>query len=248
MNALARAEWLRIRSTPTYWWLLLGTVAIGVLGTLAPLIAAKDNSASALLTEQRLREAMHGAAAGSMLVVVAGIIGMAGEWRFGQVTQAFLTTPKRRRVMTTKLFSHVVLGAVFGLVAAIATLATAWIWYRSEGVALPIGRTAVWLTLLGCVAVAMMFGALGIAVGAITRNPVTGIVGALVWLVIVEQTLFAASRSVFRWLPGMASMSLRRQPADGLLAMAPAAFVLATAISALLLAGLWFVERDDVTG
>jgi ABC-2 type transport system permease protein len=93
----------------------------------------------------------------------------------------------------------------------------------------------------------VLFGALGVAVGAITRNQMVAIVGAMGWLVVVEPILFAASSTVFRWLPGMASISLRRQPADGLLSPGTAAAVLVGVIAVALVFGTRLVERDDVT-
>jgi hypothetical protein len=246
MSTLLRAELRKVRATPTIWWLLLGTAAIGVVGTLAPLIAA-DGDAAGLLTDRKLQEAMHGAAAGVILVIVAGIVGMAGDWRFGQATQTFLTTPQRWRVVVAKSLAYMGVGAVYGIVAGAASTATAWGWYRASDLALPFDRSAVWLTLLGCLAVAVLFGLLGVAVGGLARNQVAAIVAALGWQVLVEPALFAASPSVFKWLPGMASFSLRRQPTEGLLAVGPATAVLVGVIAVLLAAGLWCVERDDVT-
>ncbi len=246
MSTLVRAELRKVRSTPATWWLLLGTVGIGVVGTLAPLIAAKGGTAD-LLTDRKLQEAMHGAAAGATLVVVAGIVGMAGEWRFGQATQTFLTTPRRRQVVVAKAAVYMGVGAVYGVAAGTAATATAWGWYRANDLALPLDRSAVWLTLLGCLAVSVLFGLLGVAVGGLARNQTAGIVVTLGWLVLVEPALFAASSSVFKWLPGAASFSLRRQPTDGLLAVGPAAAVLVVVIAVLLVAGLRLVERDDVT-
>jgi hypothetical protein len=81
-----------------------------------------------------------------------------------------------------------------------------------------------------------------------TRNQVIAIVGAMGWLVVVEPILFAASQPVFRWLPGMASISLRRQPADGLLSPGIAAAVLVGVLTVVLGLGARLVERDDVTG
>lgn len=245
MSVLLRAEARKALATPTIWWLLLGTLAIGIAGTVAPLVAAEDDAAH-LLTDQTLQEAMHGAAAGVILVVVAGIIGMAGEWRFGQASQTFLTTPHRRRIVAAKTITYMAVGAVFGTAAAVTSTVTAWAWYRANGVALPLERSAVWLTLLGCLAVAVGFGGLGVAVGAITRNQVVAIVAAMGWLVVVEPILFAASSTVFRWLPGMASISLRRQPADGLLSPGAAAAVLVGVIAVALAVGFRLVERDDV--
>lgn len=247
MSDILRAELRTMRATPTIWWLLLGTVAIGAIGTLAPLIAAEDGARD-LLTDHTLQQAMHGAAAGGILVIVAGIVGMAGDWRFGRATQTFLTTPRRRRVVVARSLAYLGVGAAYGLAAAGAATATAWGWYRANDVSLPLDRSAVWLTLLGCIAVAVLFGPLGVAIGGIARNQLGAIVVTVGWLALVEPALFAASPSLFRWLPGMASISLRRQPTDGLLDVEPAAAVLLGVTTVLLVAGLRAVERDDVTG
>jgi hypothetical protein len=79
------------------------------------------------------------------------------------------------------------------------------------------------------------------------RNQVAAIVATLGWHALVEPALFAASPSVSKWLPGIASFGVRRQPADGLLTIGPATAVLVGFVAASLVAGLWLVERDDVT-
>ena len=246
MSALLRAELRATASNPVTWWLLLAVAAIGVVGTLAPLFATEATGV-ALLTDRSLQEAMHGAAAGASLVLVAGIVSMAGEWRWGQVTQSLLTTPRRSQLVAAKVTVNAGVGLVFGIAAGTAALLAAMGWYRANDLSLPLDRAAVWLTLLGCLAVSMVFGVLGVAVGAIVRNVVAAVVGALAWQVLVEPALFAASPSVFRWLPGMASFTLRRQPAEGLLTMGPAVTVLSVVLVTALAVGIWIVERADVT-
>lgn len=247
MRALLAAEARRTIATHTIWWLLLATAAIGVIGTIAPLIATDPTTAD-VLSDRKLQEAMHGAAAGVTLVAIAGIIGMAGDWRAGQASQTFLSTPQRWRVVAARTVIYLGVGAVYGVAAAAAATAAAWGWYGANGVTLPLGRSAVWLTLLGCIAVAVLFGPLGVALGAIVRNQTAAVVGALGWMVLVEPALFQASPSVFRWLPTMASFSLRNMPSDDFLPVVPAAAVVLGVIGAALAAGVWFVERDDVTG
>lgn len=247
MNQPFRAELRKVRATPVTWWLLLSTAAIGVLGTLAPLIAV-DGKPVDLLSDHQIRAALHGAAGGSVLVLVAGIIGMAGEWRFGQASQVFLSTPRRWRVVSVKTVVYLAVGTMYGLAAAVAATATAWGWYRAKDLSLPLDQSAVWLTLAGCIAVAGLFGVLGVAIGAIVRRPVPAIVAALAWTVLVEPALFAAAPSVFRWLPGIASLSLRRQPAEHLLPAGAASAVLLGVVAVALTVGVRMVERDDVTG
>ncbi len=247
MSGLVTAELRKATATHTIWWLLLATAAIGVLGTLGPLLAT-DPATADLLADRKLQEAMHGAAAGVTLVVVAGIIGMAGDWRFGQAGQAFLATPRRWRVVAVKAGIYTGVGALYGAAAAAAATAAAWGWYRTNGLSLPLERSAVWLTLAGCVAVAVLFGPLGVAIGAIVRNQTAAIVGALGWMVLVEPALFQVSPSTFRWLPTMASFSLRNMPSDDFLPAAPAAAVVLGVLAAALVVGIRKVEGDDVTG
>ncbi len=242
---LVRAELRKVRATPMTWWLLLGTVAVGIIGTLAPLIAVDEGAD--LLSDEQIQGALHGAAGGSILVMVTAIIGMAGEWRYGQVTQAFLTSPRRSRFVTAKTIVYVGVGLVYGTAAALAAALTAAGWYNSRDLALPFERSAVWLTLLGCIAVSVLFGAIGVALGAIARNQVAAITAALAWTVLVEPALFAAAPSVFRWLPGIAALSLRQQPRDELLPAGTAAVVVIAVLVVAMAIGIRKVEGDDVT-
>jgi ABC-2 type transport system permease protein len=244
MNALLRAEARRLAATGTTWWLLLGTVGIGIIGTIAPLIAT--DATPARLSDAGLQESLHGAAAGSTLVLVAGILAMAGDWRHGQATQTFLTTPARHRVVAARALSHLGLGTAFGVVAAASSTLAAWAWYRSEGFALPLDRSAVWLTLAGCVAGSAAFGILGVAIGGISRNQVGAIVGALAWLILLEPALFAAVPTAARWLPGMASLAVARQPDANLLPLGAAAAVLTGVVVVALALATRLVARDDI--
>jgi hypothetical protein len=65
--------------------------------------------------------------------------------------------------------------------------------------------------------------------------------------VLIEPALFAAAPAVFRWLPGIAALSLRRQPREDLLPVETAAVVLIGVIVLVMVIGLRQVDRDDVT-
>lgn len=241
--ALVRAEARRVLATPSTWWLLTVTAALGVAGTLPPLLAAEGDRSS----DAALQQALHGAAAGVTLVVVAGILATAGEWRHGQASQTFTTAPRRVAVVTAKAAVHAGVGLAHGLAAGVAALATAVAWYGSEGDRFPLGRAAVWTTLGGCLLVAVLFGVLGVGLGALVRNQVSAVVGSLAWFALVEPVLFAAAPRVFRWLPGMASFAIRRQPTEHLLPTAPALVVVGATVAVALAAGARAVARADIT-
>jgi ABC-2 type transport system permease protein len=246
MGAILTAEFHKARANPTIWWLLLVTAALGALSTYL-VIALSDEEGAALLTDHSLQEAVHGASVGAILVAVAGIIGTAGEWRFGQATQTFLTTARRGRVVVAKAVVYAVVGLFYGVAASATALAAAWAAYRGEDLTLPFDRSAVWLTLAGVVLSAVLLAMLGVAIGAVVRNQVAAIVGALAWFFLVEPIVHTASVSVARWLPATASTAIARFPDEDLLSPGMAALVLSGLVAAGVAAGTHLVQRADVT-
>lgn len=246
MKSVLNAELRRASTSPSNGWLLLATVAVGVLGTLASLLTT-DPQPAVLLAEAKIREAMHGAAGGAVLVAIAGIIAMAGDWRFGQATQSFLTTPRRSIVVWARAIVYSVVGIGYGVIASIGATLTAYIWYQSHDVAFPLGSSTVWLTIIGCIAVATLFGVLGIGIGAVSRQQTVAIVATLAWMVLVEPALFQASPKLFRWLPGMAALSLRGMPSPELLPVLPATLVVVGIVAGSLVLGMRLVNRDDIS-
>jgi ABC-2 type transport system permease protein len=236
------SEWRKLRATPTMWWLLLGVVGIGVAGT-AGAIALAD--AKDLTSDKALRDALHASGAGSMLIVVAGIIGMAGEFRFGQADQTFISTPARGDVVWAKVLVFTVLGLVYGLTAVAASIATTAVYLSTQGESLPLGREAVWLTALGSVGSATLFGALGVAIGAASRRQVPAIVASLAWLLTLEPIIGQITDGG-RFLPGSASRALRRDTASHLLSMRTGAIVLAVWVIAAFALGYVRTIRDDI--
>jgi ABC-2 type transport system permease protein len=225
------------------WWLLLGVVALAVAGT-AGVMALGD--ANDLTGDEALRDALHASGAGSILIVVAGIIGTAGEFRFGQADQTFISTPARGDVVRAKLLVCTVLGLLYGTTAALASTATAAVYLAAEGQSLPLGREAIWLTALGSLASATLLAGLGVAVGAASRHQVAAIVASLAWLTTLEP-ITGQLTDLARFLPGSASRALRRDTASDLLSMRSGAIVLALWVIAALALGLARTIRDDIT-
>jgi ABC-2 type transport system permease protein len=64
------------------------------------------------------------------------------------------------------------------------------------------------LVLLGVLVGAPLYGVLGVGVGALVRNQVAAIVGALAWILVVENLVIALLPDVGRWLPGGAAAAL----------------------------------------
>jgi ABC-2 type transport system permease protein len=246
MICMVRSEWRKLWSIPILWWLLLATVLVLPVAVVGGFLVADLNNV-ALNSGEGLEDGLHGVGFGSVLAEIAGIIAMAGEFRFGQADQTFLSEPRRSRVVTAKLAVVAVVGAVFGLVGAGITLGTSWIWLTIKGVGLPMGQSILWETLSGAVASAVLFAWLGLGVGAALRNQVVALVTVLGVQTVLEQTIFSASTTVGRWLPAQASEALRQVPAPGLLSVGAGAAVLAAWVAGVVVVGYVRTVRGDIT-
>jgi len=245
MARIIRSEWRKIRSIPTMWWLLMGTVLLSAVGAMGGLMVS-DLSSRELNSGVGLQNALHAVGAGSILAEIAAIIGMAGEFRFGQADQTFLSSPRRQRVVNAKVVTFLLVGLAFGIVSAAVTLGGSWLWLTIKGIGLPLQQQVIWSTLAGGVASAVLYALFGIGVAAVLRNQVVAIVAVLAIQAGVETTVFQASSSVGRWLPGRAGEALRQLPAEGLLSWQVGALVLTAWVVALLIAGTWRTLRRDI--
>jgi ABC-2 type transport system permease protein len=246
MTRIIVAEWRKLRSIPTMWWLLGGTILLSGVGAVGGLMVSNLGNRQ-LNSGEGLQTALHAVGAGSILVEIAGIIGMAGEFRFGQADQTFLSEPRRGRVVAAKCVVFTLVGLAFGLTSALVTFGGTWLSLTVRGIGLPMHQSIIWSTLSGGVASAVLMALFGVAVGALLRNQVVAIVTVLAIQAGVETTITQASTSVGRWLPGRAGEAIRQLPAKGLLSWQVAAVVLICWVAALMIAGAYRTLRNDIT-
>jgi ABC-2 type transport system permease protein len=240
---LLAAEWLKLRTTRLLHGMVPAAVALScaaVAGVVLPADAAQ------LESTEGIRRALSVTGAGALFVLVLGILVSAGEYRHGTIGDTFLTTPRRHRVIAAKLAVAAGLGAGVGGLIAAASLGIAVLLYRSRGASFPFGDAEVWLTLAGTLAYATLFAVLGVAVGALVRNQVSAVGGALVWFAVVEHTLVNLAPSVGRWLPAGAGQAIVRTPLDGLLSPLAGTAVLVLYAAVIAAAGIRLEATRDV--
>lgn len=205
-----RTEFLKLRTVRSPL-LLLGAAQLVVLAGVSGLFvsgASLDDPAT------QLRAIGH-AGLVSMFSLVLGIVGIAGEYRHRTVTDTYLGTPRRGRVVTAKLATYAVAGAVFGLVSSLVAVAATAIWLAAKGGSLDLSDGAVWRTLAGCVLWNACFAAIGVGLGALVRNLVAAIAIALAWLALVEGIVGQLIGKLDRWLPFNSGLALEHLPTPG---------------------------------
>ena len=241
MRSLVSAEFLKLRTTRTAYGFLAATVLL-TLGAQAATFATAD-----LSTKEDVEQALSGAGVAAALLLVLGIVATTGEHRHGTITSSLLASPDRRRLVAAKLIAYLVTGALLGAAAMIVTIAVGVPWLSDRNAPLDLLGAGDYLELSAQgIAAAALSGAIGVGIGAIVRNQVAAVVGALVYLFILEPLVGVLSERVAAFTIGGTQGALTGAPMDDALGPLAAAFVLAAWALALAAVGAEVEERRDV--
>ena len=244
MTGLLDSEWLKIRTTRTLLWYLLGLVVIVGIAVAGQVANAPD---FVLESEEGFIDTLEASTAATFFTLLFGIIGMTGEYRHATITHTFLATPVRDRVVAAKVITYAGAGLLLGLFALLVTFAMALPWLAAKDADPALLDREVGLFLVGVLATAALWGALGSAFGSVLPNQVGAIVVALLWLLIIEHILAGLLPEIAPYTPGGAARGLMRIDGEDVLPMWSAAAVTLGYIVALAGIGARLVIRRDVT-
>jgi ABC-2 type transport system permease protein len=241
VTPLLRAELLGLRTTRTFAALVGSALVLSLLVVVLTALLGED------LTKDDVRSLFTNDFVG-VFILLLGVIGMAGEWRHRTIATTVLAAPDRARLLTAKALSYAVAGAVLSLVVTAAMMAIGSLILSSRGeVTLGVGDLAdlLWRD----VALAALFGALGVCVGGLVRNQVAAIVGLLVFAFVLEPTVLALAPHVGRFGPtvGAPAGMLGTDTGDDVLAAGVALLVMVGWVALAYAAAAAVFRRVDLT-
>ena len=204
MPTLIRTEVLKLRTVRSPW-LLLGAVPLLVIAGISGLVTSNPG---ALADPGTQANALAHVGIAALFTLAFGILAVAGEYRHKTITDSYLTTPGRARVVGAKLIVYAVFGALAGLVATGVGLGVAAAWWSAKGVPFAWGNSLMWTAIGGGIAGCAAFAAIGVGLGALIRNLVGAIAIALAWVAVVEGIVGQLVGNLARWLPFNASQAL----------------------------------------
>ncbi len=251
MTALVRAEWTKLFTTRVWLGLLLGACVMVAGFTVLLTAFAGDPESGLPPVGSELYEELAFATAANVVVlfIILGIIGMTQEYRHRTATPTFLTTPKRGRVVIAKLLAYALAAVPLALVVLAVNVLVVYIHAGARGAAPEL--TGDNLRVLASSGLALVvYAVIGVGIGALLRNQVGAIVGALVYLFVVEPIIrqIPATAPAYKWMPGGALEALTAtfQGPDLLEPWQGGLLLLAYGLVAALLGTVLAVRRDVV--
>jgi ABC-2 type transport system permease protein len=206
---LLRAEWRKVITTKLGWGMLLGAMALAALGVVAQIASngARGDISLPLSAAATQRSIAASASSAYLFSVVVGIILITTEFRHFTSRPTFLIEPRRGLVIVAKLIVAAFVGIIYGVACAALTAAIMAPWLGAMGITIHWVENGVLLSMLGDLVVIAVFAVVGIGVGVLVRNQIAAVIGALVYLFVLEPLIdiIPVVKNVYPYLPGAAA-------------------------------------------
>ncbi len=227
MSALVATELMKIRTTRSWWGMLIGLGFWVILwsqpgawtagmefapGQVAP-GPEDDGTARGLYTSALT-------SFGYVFTLVLGILVISGEYRHMTVTPSFLATPVRYRVIVAKWLSTSVYALVYGVVGLALGITTTATILSLRGLetnfgADDLGRSLA-LALLGFV----LWGLIGIGVGTLVGNQIVAILIGIGFVFVefiatIALSFISWGPDVLKWFPSNATTAMLNPTTQG---------------------------------
>lgn len=204
MINLIGTEFLKLRTVRGPWMLLAACPVLAIAG-ISGLVISGGTPHGPYVQSQALSHV----GLTSIFTLMFGLLAVAGEYRNRTITDTYLSTPGRGRVVVAKIVVYAVTAALTGAITSLVGIGAAAAWWADKGVTFTPGDSAMWTTIGGGIAWNAAFAAVGVGLGALIRNLVGAIAVALAWIVLVENILGQLiGTSLARWLPFNAGQAL----------------------------------------
>ncbi|WP_344296841.1 hypothetical protein [Agromyces neolithicus] len=194
-----------------------------------------------------------GASAGSLgfsviAVLAIGVLAATTDYRFGGIVGAALASPRRGRILGGKISATVVVTAATAVAYAIVSVGVLLASTIASGVDLALGWGDVLSEMSRGIAVLILLGLLGLAIGVLVRSQLAGFL-ILIGLVVIEPIMHAVLQIVggapiwAQFLPLALAQASLADPGSGAVLSPVIALVAFVAIVGAALTAAWVALR-----
>ena len=247
ITRLVRAELRKLATARAVLITLAVSAGLAVTSVIATASAAGHNGA-ALSTTDGADALLKLGIISCVAMLVLGILASGGEYRHKTIIPAMLITPRRGALVTAKVIAVAIAGAALSALTFGVGLATTAAELSAHGIHhLPAATASMGA---GSVIAGTLFGVIGVALGYLTRSTVAAVIGAVGWVMFVEQVILrTVAPQQLKWLVSGVASDLTTPIAHGTAPLPPATAtaVLGGYALVLLAAAARLVLRRDVT-
>jgi ABC-2 type transport system permease protein len=248
MSNLVAAELLKLRSTRTGVALIGSVVAVVALISLLATLTGDAESDDFVA-----RDLLGISSFAQPFALVLGILAVTTEFRHGTITPTLIAAPDKTRLVAAKLVANVTAGLLLGVAAA--GLCAAIVLLGLSGRNIPSGLASgdVSRVVIGQTLAAGLWAAIGVGLGALVRNQVGAIVGALAWTFLGENLLGlvpSVGDAIQKYGATGASNALgnlESQNTGDVLDQVPGGLLLLAYAAVFVVAGIFALRRRDIT-
>jgi ABC-2 type transport system permease protein len=211
---LVHAEFLKLRTTQVWFWLLLAALALAAISTIGPI------ASGAIKNSGDLPDLFTGAGTSYLPVFVLGVLGVTTEYRYQTITPALLATPTRWALVTAKMITYLLVGAAYAVLCLLVQLAISVPWLSAKDIDVTLASNDVPRALVSVFTVVVLFAIVGIGVGALVKNQIVAVSVGIIVIQVVNPLLGAIPkvRAVFPYTPfgGLSALlNSGKRAADG---------------------------------
>ena len=214
MIFLLQSELRKLIYLRSNWLLLIWSGLFAALGTVAPIMVLNSETRGAAMgfsgtsTPEGINAVFANAAGGYLFALIMGILIMTNEFRHGTAVGTFLVTPKRSTVLVAKLIAAAIAGLVvqiFSFLVAVGSGVIALGFFEPHA---PVTAELLWKIFRASVLSGVVLGIVGVGLGALVKNQIAAVTGAVIWTLIVEGLVVAFVESIGKYLPAGAITGL----------------------------------------
>jgi hypothetical protein len=195
MSRLLAGELIKVRTTRTALGFGVAAILLAIAATIIPPLAGDLTSLS------DKRDVLNFGGGLGILLLLFGAVGATGEFRHRTLAPAVLIAPDRFRLVLARLGAYSLTGLLFAVLIAVVTLGLGAALLPGEPGPALSGGDYVKAAVGGAIDV-VLAAAIGVGVGTLVRNQVAAVIGALVWVTILEPLLAALSDTAGRFTLG----------------------------------------------
>ncbi len=205
MIRLIRAEFVKLRTTQVWFWLLIAAVSICVLVVLGNFL-----SKPGVQSARDVPVVFASADQACLAVFVLGVLGVTTEFRYQTITPTVLITPSRWTLISAKMIAYAILGILYALVCVAVQLAMTLPWLASRNISFDLGDPDLRRAVFGLFLVLALYGIIGLGIGALLKNQIVAVTLGVIFLLILQNLLLAIPkvRNAWPYMPAGANTSI----------------------------------------